>query len=125
MPPSGSVLLHSFSTDALREELLRLGNFSLVNRENVMQVLQELKMEQSGLVDEKQIVKLGKWFTVNEAVTGRLAVMGNSYILQAKRTNVKTMETLASGSLKCAAGREEELLSGISVLARRIIGLKE
>jgi curli biogenesis system outer membrane secretion channel CsgG len=112
-------------TDALREELFRLGNFSLVDRENMMQILQELKLQQSGLIDEKQVVKIGKWLAANESITGRLAILGNSYILQAKRTDIKTMETLGLGSLKCETGREEELLSGISTLARRLSGLKE
>ncbi|MBN1613175.1 MAG: hypothetical protein JW950_01790 [Deltaproteobacteria bacterium] len=112
-------------TDALREVILRFGLFSLVNRENIMQVSQELKLEQSGLVREKQIAKLGQWLAVNEAITGRINALGNSYILQAKRTNIETMETLGAGTLKCSRGQEEELLSGISVLARSLIGLEE
>jgi hypothetical protein len=111
-------------TDALREELFILGRFSLVNRENMMQVIQELKLQHSGLVDEKEIVELGKWLAANQAVTGRLAMLGNSYVLQAKRTDIKTMGTLGLGTLKCSSGQEEELLSGIPVLARKLIGMK-
>jgi hypothetical protein len=111
-------------TDALREELFILGRFSLVNRENMMQVMQELKLQHSGLVDEKEIVELGKWLAANQAVTGRLAMLGNSYVLQAKRTDIKTMGTLGLGTLRCSSGQEEELLSGIPVLARKLIGMK-
>jgi hypothetical protein len=110
-------------TEALREELFTLGQFILVNREDLLQVMQELKLQQSGLVDEKQIVALGKWLAANETVTGRLAVLGNSYILQAKRTDIKTMGTLSLGSLRCVAGHEDELLSGMPDLARRLVGL--
>ena len=112
-------------TDALREELFRLGNFSLVNRENMMQVLQELKLQKSGLVDEKQIVKIGKWLAANESITGRIAVLGNSYILQAKRTDIETMTTLGFGTLKCTAGQEEALLIQLPELARRLVRLNE
>jgi len=111
-------------TDALREELFILGQFSLVSRENMMKVMQELKLQHSGLVDEKEIVELGKWLAANQAVTGRLAILGNSYVLQAKRTDIKTMGTLGLGTLKCSSGQEEELLSGIPVLARKLIGMK-
>ena len=110
-------------TEALREELFILGQFMLVNRENMLQVMHELKLQQSGMVDEKQVVQLGKWLAANEAVTGRLAVLGNFYILQAKRTNIKTMGTLALGSLTCAAGHEDELLAGMPDLARKLVGL--
>jgi hypothetical protein len=112
-------------TEALREELFILGRFVLVNRENMMQVVQELKLQQSGLVDEKQVVELGKWLAANEAVTGRLAVMGNTYVLQAKRTDIKTLGTLGLGSLKCAAGHEDELLSGMPGLAKKLVEIKK
>jgi curli biogenesis system outer membrane secretion channel CsgG len=112
-------------TDALREELFMLGAFSLVNRENMMQVVQELKLQYSGMVDDKQIVELGKWLAANQAVTGRLAVLGNSYILQAKRTDIKTMGTLGLGTLKCSSGQEEELLVNMPGLARRLVESKK
>jgi hypothetical protein len=112
-------------TDALREELFILGQFLLVNRENMMQVMQELKLQHSGLVDEKEIVQLGKWLAANQAVTGRLAMLGNSYILQVKRTDIKTMGTLGLGTLRCSSGQEEELLSGMPILARKLIESKK
>jgi hypothetical protein len=112
-------------SEALREELFMLGIFSLVNRENLVQVMQELKLQQSGLVDEKQVLKLGKWLAANEVVTGRFAQLGNSYVLQAKRTDITKMSTLGLGSLKCTAGQEEELLAGLPELARKIAGLKK
>ena len=112
-------------TDALREELFIVGRFSLVNRENMMQVMQELKLQHSGLVDDKEIVELGKWLAANQAVTGRLAMLGNSYVLQAKRTDIKTMGTLGLGTLRCSSGQEEELLSGMPILARKLIESKK
>lgn len=47
-------------SEALREELLRLGQFALVNRENLVQVLKEIEMQMTGLVEEKQAIQLGK-----------------------------------------------------------------
>lgn len=109
-------------TEALREELFILGRFSLVNREDMVKVLGEMKLQQSGLVDEKQAVQLGKWLAANESVTGQLAVLGGTYVLQAKRTDIQTMGTLGLGSLRCAAGHEEEFLANMPALARRLVG---
>ncbi|PKN96159.1 MAG: hypothetical protein CVU43_22175, partial [Chloroflexi bacterium HGW-Chloroflexi-5] len=109
-------------SEALREELFRLGNFLLVNRENMVQVMSELRLQQSGLVDEKQVVRLGKWLAANEAVTGMFTQFGNSYILQAKRTDITKMSTLGFGTLKCKAGQEEELLASLPDLARKLAG---
>ena len=110
-------------SEALREELHELGRFLLVNRENIVQVMDELKLQQSGMVDEAQAVQMGKWLAANETVTGKLAQLGNLYVLQAKRTDVKTLGTLGIGSLKSSAGREEELLNGLPSLARKLVGL--
>ena len=107
--------------EALREELLKLGDFVLVNRENMIQVMEEYKLQHSGLVDEKQSIKIGQWLAANEAVTGMLAPLGATSILQAKRIDIKKMSTIALGSLKCPAGKEDELLDNMPLLARKLI----
>jgi len=112
-------------TEALREELFLLGRFTLVNRENLDQVMQEMKLQQSGLVDEKQIVEIGKWLAANEAVTGKFSVFGNNYILQARRTDIKTLGVLGLGSLKCTAGQEHEFLDNMPALARKLSEMKK
>ena len=110
-------------SEALREELHELGKFLLVNRENIVQVMDELKLQQSGLMDENQAIQLGKWLAANETVTGNLAQLGNLFILQAKRTDIQTLGTLGIGSLKTSPGKEEELLNGLPALARKLAGL--
>jgi hypothetical protein len=108
-------------TEALREELHNLGGFVLVNRENILKIMDEYKLQQSSLVDEKQVVKVGQWLAASEAVTGNLAILGNTSILQVKRIDIKTMGTLSLGSLKCPAGKEEQLLNNINELARKLV----
>jgi len=107
--------------EALREELYKLGGFVLVNRENMIQVMEEYKLQHSGLVDEKQSIKIGQLLAANEAVTGMLSPLGVTSILQEKRIDIKKMSTIALGSLKCQAGHEDELLDNISLLARKLV----
>lgn len=109
-------------TEALREEIFRLGSFNLVDRENLTQVMDELKLQQSGFVDENNAVEIGKWLAANETVTGRLEVLGNTYALFAKRTDIKSLSTIGIGSLKCLKGEEEELLNGMPALAKKLTG---
>lgn len=111
-------------TEALREEFHKLGGFVLVNRENILKIMDEYKLQQTSLIDEKQAVKVGKWLAANEAVTGHLAMLGNTSILQVKRVDIKTLGTLALGSLKCPAGREDELLDQMPQLARKLTQTK-
>jgi hypothetical protein len=111
-------------SEALREELFRLGNFILVNRENMNQVLQEIKLGQTGLIDEKQAIQAGKALAVNQIIVGRLASIGKSSLLQAKRINTETHSTMAISSLKCKQGNEEVLLDRIEELAGKLVQSK-
>ena len=107
-------------TEALREELHNLGGFVLVNRENILKIMDEYKLQQTSLIDEKQAVKIGKWLAANEAVTGKLDILGNTSILQVKRVDIKTLRTMALGSLKCPTGQEDELLGQMVQLAKTL-----
>lgn len=108
-------------SEALREELFRLGNFILVNRENMNQVLQEVRLGQTGLIDEKQAIQAGKALAVNQIILGRLASIGRSSLLQAKRVNTETHNTLSISSLKCKKGKEEVLLDRMKELAGKLV----
>ena len=109
-------------SEALREELFRLGHFTLVNRENIVQVMNEMGLQQSGLVDEKQAVQAGKGMAARQIIMGKFSILGNTSVLQAKRIDVETQGTLALSSLKCVQGKEEELLNSLPELARKLTG---
>ncbi|MBF0328146.1 MAG: hypothetical protein HQL10_03240, partial [Nitrospirae bacterium] len=109
--------------DALREELLKFGKFQLINRENLLQVLNELKLQDAVLMDDKQVLQMSGWLSAKNAITGKLSTLGQSVVLQAKRFNMVTMETESIGSSKCIAGNEEKLLSDMPELAKKLINL--
>jgi hypothetical protein len=107
-------------SDALREELFQFKNFTLVNRENLQQVLQEMALQQTGLVDEKEAVKLGRGLAANQVVTGRLGLLGKTIFLQAKRVDVENFATLGIASEKSAKGREEEIMDKLPAFAKHL-----
>jgi hypothetical protein len=107
-------------SESLREELFKYRRFALVNRENMLQLMEELKFQQSGFVDEKKAVELGKGMAANQVVTGRLGSLGGSYILQVKRIEVQSFGIKALGSLRCKQGEEEKLLDQLPGLARKL-----
>ena len=107
--------------DALREEIFKLKKFILVNRDNIGKVIDEMKLQQSGMTDETQAVQIGKWLSAREAVTGKLGMLGRHMVVYAKRLDIQTLGTLGIGSLKCQAGNEEELLNAMPELAKKLI----
>ena len=111
-------------TEALRHELFKLKVFHLVNRENIVSVLEEMALQKTGLVDEKEAVKAGKGLAAQQIVLGRYGTLGKISVLQAKRLDVETQSDLGFGSLKCDIGREDELLQHMGELAKEIAGKK-
>jgi hypothetical protein len=111
-------------TEALRHELFKLKLFHLVNRENIVSVLEEMALQKTGLVDEKEAVKAGKGLAAQQIVLGRYGSLGKISVLQAKRLDVETQSDLGFGSLKCDIGREDELLQHMGELAKEIAGKK-
>lgn len=109
-------------TEVLREELFLLNRFILVNRENMLDLLREMAIQQSGLIDEKTAVKAGKGLAANQVVTGSLGILGKTYLLQAKRTDVETFATLGIASARFAQGQEEDVLSRLPDLAKCLAG---
>jgi hypothetical protein len=109
-------------SEALREEFFRLGSFTLVNRENMAQILNEIGVQQTGLVEEKQAVQAGKGMAARQIILGQFGSIGNTLLLQVKRIDVETQSTLSIGSAKCTPGKEDEVLAGLPELARKLAG---
>lgn len=108
-------------SEALREEIQKRGVYNLVNRENILQLLNEMKFQQSGLVDSTQAVQLGKGAGAQEIVTGNLGVLGRKVVLQSKLTDIQSMLNLVQASLKCEAGQEELLLDRLSNMVDQLL----
>lgn len=109
-------------SEALRAELFRQGDFTLVNRENMVQVLNEMGVQQTGLVDEKKAVQAGKGLAAQQIILGQFGTLGKTLLLQVKRIDLATQTTLSFGSLKCPLGKEDEMLASLSQLARELAG---
>jgi hypothetical protein len=109
---------------ALREELFLLKTFVLVNREDLDKVLREEALQRTGLIDEKEAVQAGKGLAANQIITGNLGLLGNTFVLQAKRIDVESFGVLGVTSEKFKQGQEEKLLDKLPQLARRLAGLQ-
>jgi hypothetical protein len=110
--------------EALREEIFKLNRFVLVNREDLMKVLDEIALQQTGLIDEKQAVATGKGLAASQVVTGRLGQLGKTFVMQAKRVDVETLRTLGLASAKFTEGQEEAVLNELPAFARTLAGLQ-
>jgi hypothetical protein len=111
--------------EALREEVFKLKQFVLVNREDLQKVLSEIALQQTGLIDENDAVKTGKGLAANQVVTGRLGQLGKTFLMQAKRVDVETFGTLGIASAKFTEGQEDEVLSKLPEFTKSLLGLSQ
>ncbi len=111
-------------SEAMREEILRRGRYNLINRENLQQIIGELKFQQSGLVDVTQAIQLGKGAGASEIVTGNIGPLGRTLVLQSKRTDLQTLANLSISSMKSELGQEDTFLSRLSEMVDRLFQAK-
>lgn len=113
-------LMSRILSEAFRFELVSLGRFQLVSRETLGKVLEEMALQQSGLIDEKKAVKVGHGLAAQQIIVGIFGTVGKMSVIQVKRIDVETQKTVGVGSLKCETGKEERLLDGMAGLAAAI-----
>lgn len=113
-------LISRILSEAFRFELVSLKRFQLVSRETLGEVLEEMALQQSGLIDEKQAVKVGHGLAAQQIIVGVFGTVGKMSVIQVKRIDVETQKTVGIGSLKCETGKEERLLDGMAGLAAAI-----
>lgn len=111
-------LISRILSESLRSELISQGRFQLVSREALDKIMEELSLQLSGLIDENQAVSVGLGLAAEQIVVGFYGTVGTRSVIQVKRIDVETQETVGTGSLSCETGREEELLDAMPDLAK-------
>ena len=84
----------------LRNSLVQQKEFTVVERAQIQQALKEQHFGQTGLVDAKQAVTLGRLLGAKVIVVGSLTKIGNTYTINARFIDVETGEATDARSLK-------------------------
>ena len=84
--------------EALSTKLGNLPSFQLVERIRLSDAMSEMKLGQSGLMDESSATRLGKLISAEQILTGSYQVIGNSI-----RVDLRIMETETGKVYKTAA----------------------
>jgi TolB-like protein len=110
-------------SDRLREELLRTGRFTLIERQRLDAVLQEQSLQQAACSGQQCAVEAGRVLGVRKIVTGRATRLGpDSWQLSAQLVDVQTAETLRAESV-LHEGRFLDLIqTGVPALAVKLAG---
>ncbi len=110
-------------TERLTEELLKSGRYTLVDRSQLNQVLEEQALQQAGCTSQECAVKAGKVLGVKKLVTGRVTKLEDTlWQVSATLIDVETAETQQAASIQHDGPFRTLLLTGVESLSARLSG---
>jgi hypothetical protein len=100
--PSGATKVEAGAiTDRLREELLRAGRYTVVDRGQIEAVLAEQALQQTGCTTQECAVEVGQILGVRKIISGRVTKLGeDQWLVSAQMIDVETTETQIAESLR-------------------------
>ncbi|MBI5573616.1 MAG: hypothetical protein HY919_03575 [Elusimicrobia bacterium] len=93
-------------------------DFKVIEREKLNKILEEQKLNQSGIVDENTAVKIGKILGAIDIVFGSITQLGKTIIITARVIKIETGEIYAGETVN--SENEEELPEMVKKLSDKI-----
>ncbi len=105
--------------DILSTELFNSQRFIVIERQAITRILEEQKLQMTGVTDMGTAVEIGKLLNVQKIMIGSVSRLGDSYIVNTRLVDVKTGALELAQNAKSDHG-EEGLTSAISELVSHI-----
>ena len=112
----------SILTDRLRNELFRIGEFDVLERELMQQILMEQDFQLSGCASDECLVEVGKLVGVREIVGGSVGKVGNVITVSARLVDVETGMMLKVTDYDYEGEIGDLLKSGMEKIAMELSG---
>jgi len=100
------------AAEILRTSLAETGQYTIVERGMLKQVLEEQKLNLSGAVDQKEATGIGKLLGAQLVAVGSVVKFGESYTLNIRFVNVDTGEVVFGKKLTASNKEEIPALCG-------------
>ncbi len=111
--------MESAIAEIFTSNLASNSDFKVVEREKLNKILEEQKLNQSGIVDEVAAVKIGKILGATEIVLGSITQLGKTIVITARVIKVETGEIYAGETVN--GEKEEELPKMVKKLSDKIM----
>lgn len=105
--------------DILSTELFNTQRFQVIERQAILRILEEQKLQMTGITDMTQAVEIGKILNVQKIMIGSVSKLGETYIINTRLVDVKTGALELAQNAKSTSG-EAGLTSAISDLVRNL-----
>lgn len=93
-------------TGFIQEELFFAGQYELIERTQVEEVLKEYQNEQTGICDLKCAINVGKHLKANQIIMGTVGKLGEFFTVQIKTVDIESdkISNMSSIRAKCQLG---------------------
>jgi TolB-like protein len=110
-------------TNRLRANLVKLNLFTVVDRENMEEILEEQAFQLTGCTSEACAVEVGQLLGVQNMITGSVGHIGRLYIIQLNLLNVESGQIERSATYDYQGEIEMLVLEGINTALLQLFGL--
>lgn len=108
--------------EIISSTLVNSGNYDIVERSLLEQVMQEQQFSNSGAVDDKDATEIGKLAGANKIVLSMVTMTGRRYMMSVKMIDVKTANVEKQKVKIVEAGK---LLENIEPITLSLLGIKD
>ena len=108
-------------TDRLRFELHASGNFQVIERALMEEILKEQGFQQTGCVSNECVVEVGKLLGAQNMVGGSLSKVGSTFSVSVRLVSVETGEVLGFAQKDFTGEIDYLLTNGMAIVVRDLI----
>ncbi len=98
-------------TDMLREELFHTGQFRVIERNAMEEILTEQGFQLSGCVSNECAVEVGQMLGVEQMVAGSVSAIGEIHAIAIRLIDVESGEIVGMESVRCQCSIEDIILT--------------
>jgi len=112
-------------TNRLRSNLINIGQYIVVDRANMEEILTEQGFQQSGCTSDECVVEAGKLLGVQNMMSGSVGKIGDTYTISLQIVDMETGQITMSSIYDYQGVIENLLTEGIQTALLRLLGLAE
>ncbi|MFA5779774.1 MAG: tetratricopeptide repeat protein [Elusimicrobiota bacterium] len=116
-------------SETLTTKLVKVSEITVIERENLSKILEEIKFQYTGAVDEKTAVEKGKLYGADVIVFGSFQVIGAQLKITARFVDVQTRKIIdtaeANGNISDIFKLQDEIAFSLLDSLKIVLGEKE
>jgi len=103
----------------LSTAFVKYKKFTVVERKKIEEVIQEQRLELTGITETSEIEKIGKLLNTDVVVFGTVSKIGELIVIDVRLVNTATGEMIFAERIRCDS--EEELPDVVDELAKKVL----